>query len=66
MEISNLNKFTIQKSFAISAGAGSGKIYTLSRRYINALLGFDYFREDYKDQDSHLKIGSKEMIEYET
>lgn len=41
-----LNKFTIQKSFAISAGAGSGKTYTLSRRYINALLGFDYFRED--------------------
>jgi ATP-dependent exoDNAse (exonuclease V) beta subunit len=36
-------KFTAQKSFAISAGAGSGKTYTLSRRYINALLGFDYF-----------------------
>ena len=47
-----LNKFTIQKSFAISAGAGSGKTYTLSRRYINALLGFDYFREDYKTQES--------------
>jgi ATP-dependent exoDNAse (exonuclease V) beta subunit len=46
------NKFTIQKSFAISAGAGSGKTYTLSRRYINALLGFDYFREDYKTQES--------------
>jgi len=44
----SLNKFTIQKSFAISAGAGSGKTYTLSRRYINALLGFDYFRECYK------------------
>ena len=42
------NKFTIQKSFAISAGAGSGKTYTLSRRYINALLGFDYFRECYE------------------
>ncbi|MCT7625043.1 UvrD-helicase domain-containing protein [Aliarcobacter butzleri] len=40
-----LNKFTIQKSFAISAGAGSGKTYTLSRRYINAVLGFDFFRE---------------------
>ena len=24
-----LNKFTIQKSFAINAGAGLGKIYTL-------------------------------------
>ena len=42
------NKFTIQESFAISAGAGSGKTYTLSRRYINALLGFDYFRECYE------------------
>jgi ATP-dependent exoDNAse (exonuclease V) beta subunit len=44
----SLNKFTIQKNFAISAGAGSGKTYTLSRRYINALLGFDYFRECYE------------------
>ena len=49
----NLNKFTIQKSFAISAEAGSGKTYTLSRRYINALLGIDYFREDYNTQESH-------------
>ncbi|MDX4051038.1 UvrD-helicase domain-containing protein [Aliarcobacter skirrowii] len=40
-----LNKFTVQKSFAINAGAGSGKTYTLSRRYINAILGFDFFRE---------------------
>ncbi len=48
-----LNKFTIQKSFAISAGAGSGKTYTLSRRYINALLGFDYFREDYTTHKSY-------------
>ena len=51
----SLNKFTIQKSFAISAGAGSGKTYTLSRRYINALLGFDYFREDYKTQESYFE-----------
>lgn len=51
----SLNKFTIQKSFAISAGAGSGKTYTLSRRYINALLGFDYFRECYKLDDDKLK-----------
>ena len=50
-----LNKFTIQKSFAISAGAGSGKTYTLSRRYINALLGFDYFREDYDTHKSYFK-----------
>lgn len=42
----SLNKFTIQKSFAINAGAGSGKTYTLSRRYINAILGFDFFREN--------------------
>ncbi len=48
----NANKFSVQRSFAISAGAGSGKTYTLSRRYINAILGFDYFREDYKTQKS--------------
>ena len=41
-----MNKFTISKSFAISAGAGSGKTYTLSRRYINAFLGFDLFGEE--------------------
>ena len=51
----SLNKFTIQKSFAISAGAGTGKTYTLSRRYINALLGFDYFREDYATQNSYFE-----------
>ncbi len=51
----SLNKFTIQKSFAISAGAGSGKTYTLSHRYINALLGFDYFREDYSTQESYFE-----------
>jgi len=43
-----MNKFTIQKSFAISAGAGSGKTYTLSRRFINILLGFDFFIEKSK------------------
>jgi ATP-dependent helicase/nuclease subunit A len=42
----NFNKFTIQQSFAISAGAGSGKTYTLSRRYINSVLGFDLFVEN--------------------
>ncbi len=33
----SLNKFTIQKSFAIRVGAGSGKSYTLRRKYINAI-----------------------------
>ncbi len=33
----NLNKFTIQTSFSISAGAGSGKTYTLCRGYISEL-----------------------------
>ena len=51
----NVNKFTIQKSFAINAGAGSGKTYTLSRRYINALLGFDYFREDYSSHKAYFE-----------
>ena len=39
-----LNKFTIQKSFAINE-EGLGKIYTLNIRYINAILEFDFFRE---------------------
>ncbi len=56
----SLNKFTIQKSFAISAGGWSGKTYTLSRRYINALLGFDYFREDYQTQKPNRKTNLKE------
>jgi len=51
----NLNKFTVQKSFAINAGAGCGKTYTLRRRYINALVGFDYFREDYSIQESNFE-----------
>jgi hypothetical protein len=37
----SLNKFTIPKSFAILAGVGSGKTYTMSRGYANALLDFD-------------------------
>ena len=41
-----MNKFSIQTSFAISAGAGSGKTYILSRRFINILLGFDFFIEN--------------------
>jgi len=36
-------RYTINKHVAITAGAGSGKTYTLSRRYINGLLGFDFF-----------------------
>jgi len=45
-----INKFSIQTSFAISAGAGSGKTYTLSRRFINILLGFDFFIENPKQE----------------
>ena len=41
-----MNPYTIHHSFTISAGAGSGKTYTLSRRYINAFLGYDLFRND--------------------
>ena len=37
---------------AISAGAGTGKTYTLSRRYINLLLGFEFFKEEYSSTDS--------------
>lgn len=39
------NKFDIFNHVAISAGAGSGKTYTLSRRYINILVGFNLFFE---------------------
>lgn len=46
-----MNPYTIHHSFAISAGAGSGKTYTLSRRYINAFLGYDLFRG--KKEPSH-------------
>ena len=38
-------KFDIFDHVAISAGAGSGKTYTLSRRYINILVGFNLFSE---------------------
>jgi ATP-dependent exoDNAse (exonuclease V) beta subunit len=64
-QVMNLNKFTIQKSFAISAGAGSGKTYTLSRRYINALVGFDFFREDGFDElyyDSLKPATTKQIV----
>nr|WP_316723222.1 UvrD-helicase domain-containing protein [Sulfurospirillum sp. 'SP'] len=40
-----LNKFDIFNHVSISAGAGSGKTYTLSRRYINILVGFNLFFE---------------------
>lgn len=40
-----MNKFDIFNHVAISAGAGSGKTYTLSRRYINILVGFNLFFE---------------------
>ncbi len=39
------NKFDIFNHVSISAGAGSGKTYTLSRRYINILVGFNLFFE---------------------
>ncbi|MGZ8546949.1 MAG: UvrD-helicase domain-containing protein, partial [Sulfuricurvum sp.] len=50
MNNETINKFSIQTSFAISAGAGSGKTYTLSRRFINILLGFDFFIENPKQE----------------
>ncbi|MBU2647766.1 UvrD-helicase domain-containing protein [bacterium] len=45
-----MGKFNIHSNLAISAGAGTGKTYTLSRRYINILLGFNFFRESYPGQ----------------
>jgi ATP-dependent exoDNAse (exonuclease V) beta subunit len=60
--LDNFNKFTIQKSFAISAGAGSGKTYTLSRRYTNAVLGFDFFIED-ESQDNFIEKKDDNRVE---
>jgi len=39
-------RFDITREIAISAGAGSGKTYTLSRRYLNVLVGFNLFTEN--------------------
>lgn len=67
MNNETINKFSIQTSFAISAGAGSGKTYTLSRRFINILLGFDFFIEKpeqehfYNDRDAK-KADLREIV----
>ena len=61
-----MNLFTIYKSFAISAGAGSGKTYTLSRRYINAYLGFDLFRSEGEMYFDRHKNNSAEIDEIVT
>ncbi|MBL0708414.1 MAG: UvrD-helicase domain-containing protein [Sulfurimonas sp.] len=61
-------RYTIQKHVAITAGAGTGKTYTLSRRYINALLGFDFFTLDAKSKfdidfiDSEIKSAKPTQI----
>jgi ATP-dependent helicase/nuclease subunit A len=62
-----INKFSIQTSFAISAGAGSGKTYTLSRRFINILLGFDFFiehpvQEHFYDDREAKKANLREVV----
>lgn len=54
-----MNKFSIQTSFAISAGAGSGKTYTLSRRFINILLGFDFFIENLEQEHFYAQREAK-------
>lgn len=46
------NKFDIFSHVSISAGAGSGKTYTLSRRYINILVGFNLFFEGMDNRPS--------------
>jgi len=58
-----MNKYTIQKSFAISAGAGSGKTYTLSRRYINAYLGFDFFVSNNEKREVEFEQKEKHSAE---
>lgn len=44
----SLNKLTLQKSFAISAGASSGKTYTLRREMEK--IGAEYNKSDKKLQ----------------
>lgn len=46
-----MSRFNIYNNISISAGAGTGKTYTLSRRYINILLGFNFFGDDTFDKD---------------
>jgi ATP-dependent exoDNAse (exonuclease V) beta subunit len=46
-----MNRFDIYNNISISAGAGTGKTFTLSRRYINILLGFNFFGDDTFDRD---------------
>lgn len=59
------NKFDIFNHVAISAGAGSGKTYTLSRRYINILVGFNLFFEQESTRpslDSLTSTSPKEIV----
>ncbi|MBZ7978657.1 UvrD-helicase domain-containing protein [Campylobacter sp. RM12654] len=56
-----MNKYSIQKSFTINAGAGTGKTYTLSRRYINAILGFDLFASSVDDEFFYTEQNSKNV-----
>lgn len=52
-------RYTIKKHVAITAGAGSGKTYTLSRRYVNALLGFDFFTQTNPDVPKSVEDAKK-------
>lgn len=47
-----MNRYSIRENIAISAGAGTGKTFVLSRRYINILLGFEFFRVN---EEAYLK-----------
>lgn len=51
-------RYTIEKHVAITAGAGTGKTYTLSRRYINALLGFDFYTLDKRLDSIYIDLDS--------
>ncbi len=57
-----MNKFTQTNNIAVSAGAGTGKTWTLSRRYINALLGFEFFFEDEAQKFSAAKAEKESAL----
>lgn len=42
-----MSRYNITENISISAGAGTGKTYTLARRYVNLLLGFEFFSDSY-------------------
>ncbi|MBP7735484.1 MAG: UvrD-helicase domain-containing protein [Spirochaetes bacterium] len=59
-----MSRYNITENISISAGAGTGKTFTLARRYVNLLLGFEFFNDAYSDKNKFNEknaIGRKAM-----